>query len=80
VLIWVNLLLFIFKRKYRHGVTLLRHIGQGLNLLDLLIFEMVIRAPVCKILIVSHRVLLIRNFEAVLAPDSSVNIGKGAKN
>ena len=80
MLVRVDLLLLIFKGKYRDGVTFVRDIGQGLNLHDLLIFEMVIRAPVCEILIVSHRVLLISNFKAVLAPDSSVESGKGAKN
>ena len=80
MLIRIDLLLLIFKGKYRDGVTLMRDIGQGLNLHDLLIFEMVIRAPVCEILIVSYRVLLIRNLEAFFTPDSCVKSSKGPKN
>ena len=76
----VNLLLLIFKWKYRDSVILTRYLSNRLNLLNLLVFEMVIRAPIRVILIVSNRVLLIRNLEAVLAPDNCVDSSKCAKN
>ena len=75
----INLLLFILKGKNRDSVTFMRDIGQGLNLHDLLIFKMIIRAPVSIVLIVSYRVLLIRNLKAIFAPDSGVKSSKGPK-